>query len=241
MLARVKQFFDTNHTAQQLNGSTEKFKSWHDHVDTMRSWTPDIIYLETKRYQPLFVYDSMMKGGTEHKLIQNNFRIVEGFNPHPTVFSDERFELWQAIAAQSYPIALRTQSPIATLNSKATFGNTFSARIKGQLFMVRSSLFLELDKERYNGVLFHRRWVKVSQPYRLSGSCQTQLGMDSRLSREYIQPTMAYMYVADTDYWRLAIGEADSSYFEPSRLFHPRPKMWLKEPFYLFQQEMNNI
>lgn len=218
---------------RDFDGTTQVWKNWMDKVDHLESWSPDIIQLENKRYQPLFVYDTMMKGGREHHLIENNYKVEQGMNPSPTVFTQERFELWKANRPNaSYPIALRNGSSAAPLEEcNRSVSKVYSARIKGQLFMVRSSAFLELDKERHNGLLFKREWVNVSHPYRIANGCR--IGMsDSRLSQEYVQNVRAHMYVGDYAYWEKLLD--GGCYFKPVQMFKPRPGKWLIEPFYHF-------
>lgn len=213
---------------RDFDGTTQVWKSWMDKVDHLESWSPDIIDLENRRYQPLFVYDTMMNGYRENHLLKNNYKITPGLNPHPTVFTTDSFELWRANRPNaSYPIALRNGSMNAPLEERDRAGfKVFSARIKGQLFMVLSSAFLELDKERHNGLLFHRQWVDVLLPYRVANVIRGP-------SQQYVGKIKALMYVGDYSYWE---GLLDGGcYFKPVRLYKPNVvSEWLTEPFYHF-------
>lgn len=201
------------------------------------SWTPDAVQLEKKAYQPLFVCCQLGKGGREHSWLEGHYKETDddGRSANMSLFTKDRFELWQANRGpDSYPVPLRTSHPAATWTTadEQQPGNVKAARIKGKLYQVRSDVVFTLDRLRHNGVVYHRELIDTLIPFRYLGG--HQLG-EARLSHEYVRPSKAWFYIAENDYWEPLLD--GGIYFKPARLSKPRNphfRKWDVEPHYMF-------
>lgn len=246
MLARVKEFFNLNKPdLGRPEDKVQEFRKLLGKLDVDYSYTPDVSQLEKREYHPVFIYDGMMKGRHEHELLEGKFRVVDGYNPHPTVFTREGFELWVSKRhIRKYPIALKSTKPQAVFGDVGT--TQVSSRIKGQLFHLTPETVIELDKHRFNGVLFHRERVDISYPFR--HQFQTfkrdevvaneesleplSLHKTTTTSQEYILNIKAFMYIGEPGYWEPHLDGGCN--FEPANLLTPRPKVWITHPFYYY-------
>jgi len=101
--------------------------------------TTDIYKLEQYAAQHLFIHDRLLPSHADHKLLTS----------HPeskyraTAFSVDHYSLWKRDQGiDSFPIPLT-----------ASFTGVPLARIKGQIWRINPSLFIELDKTKENQLL----------------------------------------------------------------------------------------
>lgn len=125
-------------------------------------FTPDVAELEKKDRHLVFICDDVMKGHRGHDLVRHS--VYCG-----VAYTTEEFVVWKRCAGQeSYPIPLRAKKrdhirsgPVA----KGTISSPLSrpARIKGELYALRTSEIISIDNHRLNGVSFKRKRVQVEQ------------------------------------------------------------------------------
>lgn len=170
---------------------------WIEHTRDMSEFTPDMWLLEQHWNQRLFVCDEMMKNHAHHDLIKGH-----GFPLCKAAFTADAFQLWTAKEGITVP----TDFPIL---KKAPF-----LPIKGELYAIRPTRFLELDRFKLNGIHFVRKRVKIVIPHRevvfvkerdLKAQ-QEANGQWNNPSSKHTMPVRiatvrAWMYVAASDYW----------------------------------------
>jgi hypothetical protein len=200
-------------------------------------WTPDKIQLERREYQPLFVYDNMVKGESEHNLIEGCYLATNGHGEShtPNIYTKDKYELWMS-NANKYPVAFKSEAPGATMATfqKVGQGPVKSARIKGRLYKVRSDIMFVLDRHKKNGVEFLREKVDVLVPYRLFNG--TVSGFN-RLSDEYVEDGKAWMYFGKSEFFEPLLDGGFLFSPLPIRQISPerkKTKAWDVDTFYAY-------
>lgn len=162
-------------------------------------FTPDICKLEEYQYQRLFVYDEMMEKGYNHAILGDHGEFPQARKLAHAVYTDDLYVLWKKkLGSLSYPVAMRTASPTRQRLDDNLQPTGSRKRIKGQLFAVRPSRFVNLDIWKENGVQFRRRRVDVLVPYRSVQWNKQEGNMHSLFS---VMKVKAWMYIGLKDYW----------------------------------------
>lgn len=179
-------------------------KDWIE-ANQLSGYTFDIHQLERSAFQLLFVYDQMMNGHRMHDCMLKDHSAFGG-----TAFTaSDNWTLWkQKLGKGTFPIPLRV--PHTMVNK---------ARIKGQLFIVESSHFWELDKYKMNGVEFRRRRINLEIPYLHQHRIFNGKTYDQPIAEHKIASVTAWMYVGRYKYWQ---NHLDAGYnFSTVRIFEP--------------------
>jgi len=190
------------------------------------NFTPDIWKLEQYMRQLIFVPDDMKSGGRLNRLLTET-----SWTPtplHPTCYTHDDYTFWKKdLGDASYPVVLpKDYRPSGYIRK-----DVIPAAIKGELWAIRPSGFLALDKQRQNGVQFRRERVMIKYPWRELGWSKTQpVPKISHL--EYFTTVTAWMYIGVPEYWDNQIG----GIFQTSQMDvfeHDVPKDWVNK-FYKF-------
>lgn len=194
----------------QLFGRSINFPSVQEAkwiTDSVR-YSPDLGWLEQFEYQLLFCPDDTKSGGTRHSLISDSQFIA-------TAYSANKFNYWyQETGDDRLPI------PVMSPEKATTMIRFFPPplKVKGELRLVRTPQFRELDSYKRNTVQFRRKRVNVFIPYReLQFKLNTLADDESSpfrplprclqqthhaiLSSERMSVIRCWMYVAMTEYW----------------------------------------
>lgn len=115
-------------------------------------FTPDIHKLEQYEFQLLFVWGTDMPGYCHHEAL-----FEEGYAVYGTAFSPPDFSMWKMTDNDGITFAI----PLRQSYTKVP-----TARIKGELLIVRPRTFISLDNFYENKVAFVRRRVEIAIPYR---------------------------------------------------------------------------
>lgn len=160
--------------------------SWHQTRGNPSDYTGDIWLLEQSEFQLMLICDQMMQNQRMNTLLQGYSTFLGA-----AFTAKNNFILWKKkLGLGTYPIPLREQYPKLT-NARTPM----TARIKGELFKIRSSRFLELDEYKSNGLEFRRQRVQLLVPYR------RQQGSTGVNAEEFIARCWAWMYVGKKTYW----------------------------------------
>jgi len=184
---------------------------WFEEIERETDFTPDIWRLERYQFQLMFIYGEMMRQHQMHSMVEE-FSV-----PLAKGFTQGKYSLWKKnLGNVSFPIALDVPFSGAPLEA-----------IKGELYAIQTSQYINLDKFKLNGYHFLRQRVPIVIPYREIGG--------------YEQSTkiQAWMYVGISDYW---VEQLDAGYlFSPVRVFKPS-KAWTDKYYYfsIMEYESNN-
>lgn len=202
----------------QGNGHDPAANLWHRQF----SYTPDLWLLEQYARQRVFIADDLKTGKINHKLIEDHKPV------HPDCYTLQKYTMWNKdLGGHSYPLPFEEGHTIDV----PSLYRPESARIKGEMYVLPSSLFWNvLDKHKQNGVQFDRKRVLITVPWRtVSFDKANPL---PKISKDQMISVDAWMYVARPDYWDNYLGahlgsKAVDTYAPNS------PKVWLDE-YYKF-------
>jgi len=120
-------------------------------------YTPDISKLEEQAWQKVFVIDELKRRHLKHSLLGEDIHYAG------PAYTQDPYRLW---VKRNDP----TASPIPMKASKEDNGFVryfpSPAKIKGEVWFVRSERLLALDTYKQNTVEFRRKRVTVILPYR---------------------------------------------------------------------------
>lgn len=153
-------------------------------------FTPDLNILEMSEYQRVFVCDELMKPHFRHHVMKD---IIGNEDP------------LYAITRQVFGM-VRRQMDHTVVPLRRRFANVSLARVKGELYAVRSSKIPILDELKQNGLLFRRERVRLLLPYRTLTSVFDANERDlyehaARLSPYKETAISAWMYIGNAEYW----------------------------------------
>lgn len=120
-------------------------------------YTPDISVLEEQAWQPVFVVDELKKDHVKHSLL--------GEDKHYAgpAYTQLKYRFWEK---RNDPV--QSPIPMKALDKENGFVRYFPppARIKGELWYIRSQQMILLDTYKQNTVEFRRHRVTVILPYK---------------------------------------------------------------------------
>lgn len=203
----------------------EQIKLRFKHMADSAKFSPDIIKLERQRRQLIFVADDMMRHGKLHSYI-SEFSLTGRF-PIYAGFTEALMYMWKKdLGEDSYPVIL----------DKDVTGHYFgpkleAAKVRGEVYSIRSFQFRKLDTLRENGYAFTRRRIWLTIPrYKVRYSKTDPLpGLQDWNAR-----LETWAYIGNHDYWddQLA-GVLPSS---PVPIVEDHGRAWLKR-YYLHKNE----
>lgn len=183
-----------------------KLKFWEKSIDpAMDHWhrqcemTPDIWKLEQYHRQLIFVADDMQTGGKNNKLVAEASFTAEP--AHPTVYTHHKYTFWKKdLGVHSYTIILpEGYRPTGFVRYPVE-----PARIRGELWAIRPSQFILLDKHKQNGVQFKRDRVRIKLPSRFV--CYDDKRPLPNITDQPFHTVTAWLYTGVPDYWDAQIG-----------------------------------
>lgn len=231
MLAILKNEF------AKLYGRGINFPSHHEAqwITESVKHSPDLGWLEQHEFQLLFCIDDTKQGHSHHSLISDNKFIATAYSAH-------KYNYWCMQAGDD-----RVPVPL-DWNGKPHLVHKFAPplKIKGELRLVRSPQFRELDNYKRNTVQFRRKRVTVFVPYKELWYCKNKIDESDQpvlfrprqlpralqgnyhpiLTAERLQLVRAYMYVGISKYWEDIISEWRG--FKPVNYYESKTP-WLKE------------
>lgn len=150
--------------------------------------TPDAPILERRYDQFVFVPNEMMSHQHSHHLLgESRFKIAMGF-------TESKYTFWKQNAGE-HTTAIPMQD---------TYKDCSKARIKGEVYLIRSTHIPELDNYHKNGVEFRRELIKVLIPYRRAKNFRPRdrAAYEWLVSRvQFMGELTAWMYTGVPDYW----------------------------------------
>ncbi len=165
-------------------------KEYMDVLSEALKYSPDISELQKHTGQLLFVYDQLKKNEPRHALLANG-SIFFG-----TFFTHETYSVWDRVSDHTV-VAMEDR--------------TKPARIQGELYGVRPSRFLTLDKEKENGYTFIRKRVTVD------ALCFNP--------QEVVVPVESWMYLGNPDYWNSRVDNGYNYSISKPRAYNKRPSI----------------
>lgn len=150
----------------RLTSPTLPTPEYMENLREALKYSPDMTELQRHTGQFLFVYDQMQRNAPRHSLLSGGSIFFGTFYTH------DQYSVWDR-SSDHRVIALED--------------NTRPGKIRGELFGVRPTRFLTLDKEMENGYTFTRKRVRID------ALCFEP--------REVIVPVQSWMYVGNPDYW----------------------------------------
>jgi hypothetical protein len=170
--------------------------SWiHDKKKAVE-YTPDFWHLQQCSHRRLFVYDEMMEGHKAHDQLPADAKYLA------TGFTDPDYCLWKKdLGSESWAMAFEKEY--------RSHPRTPKARIRGELYSIRSEEYLKLDKRMDNGLCFIRKRVDIHIPYwrilkqtdPAEGFINMKLPLITVRTPMKMMKVRAYMYVANQDFW----------------------------------------
>jgi hypothetical protein len=186
-------------------------KAWLSQIKDENQFTPDLPILEQYEHQLMFLYNECKPGLPNHKLVE------ESCVPLATAFTRPEFSLWKKrLGKKSFAMALKEDSKEAPFR-----------RIKGDLVLLETSRFKELDKYMSNTVYFNRVRTTVEVPY---------TRIDTRGNQQMVtQSIKAWMYVSSLTVEEIAPKQTYSVIYFPVTVFNN--KNTLNAEYYCFTKE----
>lgn len=218
--------------------------SYFHFMDSRVCYTPDAAALFEFKRVWLFVCDGH-QSKHEHfpKMLKFGSTLVPEYTTYPTVFTMQGFEMF-------YDTPSGQVVPLHAIE-KTSFP---SAKIKGQLHLVRPELIHSLDIRYQNTIQYRRRRIKLIIPYRekLRGPWKTVNGKPlpralqgwrAKEGPEKIHILEAYMYIGRHKYWQSRLDGGYSTlqcpilfpnveknwlprYYEFTRTFEEQQRQW---------------
>lgn len=153
-------------------------------------FTTDLNFLEMSEYQRVFVCDELMENRFRHNRIKE---LAADVSP------------LEAITNQIFGV-VRRQTDMTVIPLRRRFANVPLARVKGELYAVRSSKMPILDALKQNGLLFRRERVKLLIPYRTLtrkfDANERDIYERSNSLSPFKESTLsAWMYIGVPEYW----------------------------------------
>lgn len=229
MLAALKKFVSTDEgTAYRPKLNT--LASKYEHM------TPDIVELQNTALNFVFVPDECMMLMPKHALVSKT-----NFYPFCTAYTSEPFLFLQKdLGKESHPVALR--DPSIEVKNELPPWMAQALRIRGEIFGLSGSDFIDLDKHKLNGVQFDRVRVKVNVPYikRYSHTETSENGVvqiSYSSSKDMLTSIDAWMYVGKPEFWLPQLTAEDSFYrFSQAPISEaPEGRIWIRK-YYDYKQ-----
>lgn len=136
----------------------EQFREWGE----LTRFTPDYQRLEQQNWNIFLICDDMMGGHEFHSLLHDEAYARKLYGVTYTQNSYVMFR--KNLGKFSYPVFLDPEQITSPGTIKRTMGEP--CIVKGELWAIRPSRVLELDKHRLNTVEFLRRRVSVDIPFK---------------------------------------------------------------------------
>ena len=181
-------------------------------------YTYDMWKLQRFAHQPLFVYDQCMQTHRMHSMIEewSEFR--------GTAFTaGENWTLWKKrLGPGTFPIPMRIP-----------YAMTQTGRIRGELYLIDSNRFKELDEYKQNGVEFRRKPVQILVPCRHLNHVVNRDHNYEWQATDLIYKTHAWMYVGRHTYWKDFL---DAGYLFGTCQIHDPKGLVLSGKYYSFSE-----
>jgi hypothetical protein len=165
-------------------------------------YTPDLSRIEEQTYHHVFVCDELKKGHLKHELLGDDKGYAgPGFTQNLYRFWDRRDDPTQS------PI------PMKALEKENGFVRYFPppAKIKGEVWIVPSSVLIALDNYKQNTVEFrrirvpvllpHRPLVKLKDPYLDPDETRSGYRSTSKLGAERVHVFRPWFYLGKRTFW----------------------------------------
>lgn len=213
----------SNFTAPSKEGANFPIieRSEVENARKVLKYTPDWPLLEQYQYVALFVYNSLMQGYRDHKLLGNTESEFRG-----TAFTSEVYTVYKKLLGKAtFPIPLEYQK------RKGQRMDDFHeyAKLKGQLFLVRPKVIKLLDEAAENGVQFIRKRGTVLVPH------SRYLKLDENIHRVRTCPyVQAFIYVGSRNYWNDLL---DGGYQYRLVDMYNLDNQWISNYFYFDKKE----
>lgn len=224
--------FAARNVFSSLFGPSVKLPSVHEArwiVDNCKH-TPDLAWLEQHEFQLLFACDDTKQGHSHHCLIEESAFIA-------TAYTTQKYCYWyQQAGDERIPIPMEAPDGVQTVRYFPP-----PLKVKGELHIVRTPQFKELDNYKRNTVQFRRKRVNVLLPYRKLSKIKNvdenipirplpralQGNLHTHLSPEAVYVIRAWMYVGKPEFWDNLL---DAGYrgFKTVNYYESKRK-WLKE------------
>lgn len=224
-------------TFAKLFGHGVNFPSVHEArwITENCKHSPDLGWLEQFSHQLLFCVEDLKQGHSHHGLL-------EGAEFMATAYSANKYNYWTMEAGPDrIPVPLDWNGKPHLIAKYAP-----PLKVKGELRLVRSPLFKELDNYKRNTVQFRRKRVTVFVPWKDLWYIENKIdprdqpvlfrprelprvlqgNLHPVLSAERMCTIRAYMYVGKDDYWNDIISEFRG--FKPVNYYESK-RAWLKE------------
>lgn len=153
-------------------------------------YTPDLPQLLESEHQLVFAYGEDQTGMHGHVMLQDHItKVARAFTYH-------KFAVWKKkLGVHTYPVAVN-YSFDRDEEQQWWHGSAPLAKVKGELFKIRSAHIPVLDSYRENGVQFERKRVLLIVPFRKGPSLGSLY--DGYL---HVRILRAWMYVGLRPYW----------------------------------------
>lgn len=184
--------------------------------------TPDVAKLMQAERRRIFVVDTMKANLSDYRNIAEHSAFLN------TAYTDEKFSLY---SYRYFDDEMKEQSLVLPIEDPKGF------RIRGELHIMDSEHFIELDKIKDNGVQFLRKRVNLIRPLRAHYT-RNHPFLDPNhvfISDEITTEIKAWMYVGNPAYWNDKID--GGFFFTKLDTFTPsKPRDWLDKYYYYVER-----
>ena len=213
-------------------------------------YTPDHADLEEMEWNLLFSCDDTQRRQPRYSMIEDGAFMC-------FAFTRPYYHFWKKnLGNETFPIPIRSQQQTVKKSLHSFSSSPIlapAAKIGGELHLVRSSVLLELDKHRQNGVQFQRKRIQLLVPCRQVVRVQDKLdeysktitkdgevsfrlvqhgGSKTVLKAESVRVIEAWIYEGVSSYWDPLLDAGFT--FSPVATKEAKNKPWLQH-YYLFK------
>lgn len=196
--------------------------------------TPDLPAVETQERHIVFIYDTMMDGGSDRNILTNEAKHLA------YAYTKILMILWRT---QDYVVPIVEPIPFTRPEwcdpPKLATRKISSAPIRGQVFEIPTEVLITLDKLKQNGTMYRRIQMPIAVPAVRHFKTMKDNITKVEQAPEKIYNIHAWMYIGDNDYWNERVDGGFT--FSPARIVLPRrtkgppwdeKNPWRKEFYY---------
>lgn len=206
-------------------------------------FTPDIATLELYEWQLFFSPDETKKDHPKHELLGDCVYKFPGF-------TQQNYHYWNPVEPWHNPVAMELTHPENIIR-----GLPPTAKIKGQVHLIRPQQFIPLDRWKQNTVEYFRRRVRLIVPFRhvlwlkdhnidhdFTGEAYDHrldarnneyntvtskyMGRSVKTTEERVVIIRAWMYIGLTSYWDPLINLYE---YQAVETFHGKNRRWCEQ------------
>lgn len=186
---------------------------WTDTAQRRRTHTPDLLKMTNKHDHLLFVCDEMKSGFPDHSYIDEGQFVTQA-----TTKQDD-YVIWMKTYGKSSGVtAIAVETPHNDPKDKSyNRRRPDPGRIRGELHLIPTATYFELDEVMANGLYFERKRIQVQLPWSRTEMIKVR-GM--WIPNEFPNYVDAFMYVTPFE----VVDDEPLYSLNVASRFHPGPR-----------------